>query len=342
MQALLTVSLGAAGAATITVTNLNDSGAGSLRQAIADAAVGETIQFSVTGTILLTGGALTISQDLVIEGPPTGVVLDGNAATEVFNITAGTVSISDLTITNGNGSAGGGIVNVGNLTLSSSTISNSDASNGEGGGILNVGTLTLVNSTISGNTAFAGGGIANRQNFTVTILNSTISNNSASDHAGGIRNNGGTVNLTNSILGANSAPTGADCTGSPTSAGHNLIGNNDGCNITSATGDLIGNGGAPLDPLLGPLANNSGPTFTHALLAGSPAVGAGDDSAAPTTDQRGVSRPQGAASDIGSFEREVVSVPIPSLSVWGLLGMTSLLAPLLLWKSVRRRRPVRS
>ena len=90
---------------------------------------------------------------------------------------------------------------------------------------------------------------------------------------------------------------------------------------------------AGVDPLLGPLADNGGLTRTHALLAGSPALDAGDDAAAPATDQRGIARPQGAASDIGSFELQVATA-IPAISAWGLLAMAALMAAVL----VRRLR----
>ena len=115
---------------------------------------------------------------------------------------------------------------------------------------------------------------------------------------GGINNQFGTINFINSIIAANTGPTGPDCLGNLASEGHNLVQDTSGCTIA---GDLTGNitGQAPL---LGPLRDNGGPTFTHALLAGSPAIDAGDDSAAPATDQRGVARPQGPQSDIGAFE----------------------------------------
>ena len=80
------------------------------------------------------------------------------------------------------------------------------------------------------------------------------------------------------------------------SGGHNLV-QDDTCNPVAS--DLIG-----VDALLGALADNGGPTWTHALLAGSPAIDAADDAACPATDQRGVTRPQGAAPDIGAYEAQ--------------------------------------
>jgi hypothetical protein len=87
-----------------------------------------------------------------------------------------------------------------------------------------------------------------------------------------------------------------------TSQGHNLVGNKTGCTVTATTGDLFGTGASPINPQLGPLANNGGTTQTHALLSGSPAINAGDSAGCPATDQRGIARPQGVACDIGAHE----------------------------------------
>ncbi|MEW6210746.1 MAG: hypothetical protein AB1631_20445, partial [Acidobacteriota bacterium] len=208
--------------ATFTVTNLNDSGAGSLRQAITDANAmmgADTIDFQagLTGTITLTTGQLpTITQDLTITGPGANVLtVSGNNASRVFEIASGvTVMISDLTISNGSVSGldnGGGIRNSGALTLTNSTLSgNSTSDVSVGGGIFNdsFGTLTIQNSTLSGNSAgFDGGGIFNLG--TLTIQNSTLSNNSALD-GGGI-SNFNLVTIKNSIV-ANST-SGGDCAG---------------------------------------------------------------------------------------------------------------------------------
>jgi hypothetical protein len=93
------------------------------------------------------------------------------------------------------------------------------------------------------------------------------------------------------------------------SDGHNLIGVVEGATGFGAAGDLLGHVGNPLDPMLAPLANNGGPTRTHALLAGSPAIDKGDNAGAPAADQRGVARPRDGdgngslIADIGAFER---------------------------------------
>jgi hypothetical protein len=132
------------------------------------------------------------------------------------------------------------------------------------------------------------------------VTNSTLSGNFAAS-GGGIHNDtGGTATLKNTII-ANSV-SGGECAGSLVSLGNNLDSANT-CGLGVA-GDL-----SNTNPKLGPLQDNGGPTLTHALLEGSPAIDAGDDSAAPATDQRGVSRPQGAASDIGAFELEDIIDP---------------------------------
>ena len=247
---------------------------------------------------------------------------------------------------------GGGIFNDGELNLTNSAISGNTAA-GEGGGIISAtdaGTITLTNSTISGNTASLGGGIMNQvpliltnstvsgntatnvgggiwSNGSVTLISSTVSGNTAGTTGGGI-NNLGTVTLTNTII-ANFP--NSDCAGGGfTSFGHNLDGDGT-CNLTQPT-DLPSSG-----PLLDPLKDNGGPTFTHALLVGSPAIDAGSctdiGGNVVTTDQRGVVRPQGAACDIGAFEAEPPgATPIPSTTTWGLIGMGGLAFAVLVWR----------
>src|SRR5438132_7839156 len=120
-------------ATVITVTNTNDSGPGSLRQALADANDGDTIDFAVTGTIGLTSGELLVDKAITISGPGAeNLAVNGNAKNRVFHVTGGNVTISGLTITNGD--ASGNVLG--------------------GGGIYNDhSTLTVDNSTISGNLA---------------------------------------------------------------------------------------------------------------------------------------------------------------------------------------------
>ena len=297
---------------TITVTNTNDSGPGSLRQALAIANNGDTIDATgVSGAITLTSGTLLVNKSVTINGAGADVLaVDGNAAGRVFFITFGeTVAISGFTVRNGHaGNAGGGIDNENNatltitnctisgnvaglgggtfnngmLTITSTTISDNFSSNGgavynSGGGI-----LTITNSTVSGNSASSGGGIFNIAAFAIT--NSTFSGNSA--QLGGGISSTDTVEIGNTIL--NAGKSGANIVnsgGTVTSHGYNLS-SDDGGGVLTGPGDQINT-----NPLLGPLQDNGGPTFTHALLPDSPAIDAGDPNFAPPPffDQRGPS-----------------------------------------------------
>ena len=148
-------------AAALTVTNTNDSGPGSLRTAIETANPGDTIEFNLPNpsTIALTTGSLVINKSLSIKGPATTqVAIDGNRQFTVLSVNAGNVTLSGLTIQNGNG-LGGGILNFSTLTVLNSTVSG-NISSFAGGGILDFGdALTVINSTLSGNSAMFGGGI---------------------------------------------------------------------------------------------------------------------------------------------------------------------------------------
>jgi hypothetical protein len=201
---------------------------------------------------------------------------------------------------------GAGIANNGSLTLTNSTVSRNvemakgTPSTNQGAGLFNSGgTVTVVNSTIAGNSQVASGNASSNgsgiENLgtSIDLRNVTIAGNTGS---AAIRNIA-MVNATNTIV-SNGAS--GNCLGAITSLGHNLE-SADECGFHAA-GDLAG-----LNPLLGPLADNGGPTYTEALLAGSPAIDAGDPLACPGTDQRGVSRPQGSACDIGAFELVPVS-----------------------------------
>ena len=233
--------------------------------------------------------------------------MSGNNASRVFFIQPNAVvEIRSLTITGGSasGSSGGGILNnSATLTLTNLTVSGNSA--GIGGGIFNIngGTLRLTGSTVSGNSATDGGSIYS--NGTATVINSTVSGNSVNNTGGGISCVGGTLRLTNATVSGNLAgaggggvfqgcpvtagntifannisPNGADFMGVVTSLGNNLFETapSSGGTLTS---DMIG-----VDPLLGPLQNNGGATFTHALLSGSPAINAGSNILAVDSDNR--------------------------------------------------------
>lgn len=191
----------AARAANYTVVNLNDAGAGSLRQAILDANTNpgaDTITFGagVTGTITLTTGELAITDSVTLQGPgPNVLAISGNDASRVLNLYSGAalldVTISGLTISHGAASTGAGIVDYDeNLTLDN-VVLRDNKSTSDGGGLWADGfnmTLTIRNSVITGNTSGQdGGGIyVEDTGGTLLIQNSTISNNQAARHGGGI------------------------------------------------------------------------------------------------------------------------------------------------------------
>jgi hypothetical protein len=253
-----------ASAAPFSVTNLNDSGAGSLRKAVQDANTTpgtDTISFQngLTGTITLTTGQLSISESVSIYGPGARkLTVSGNNAGKVFNISGapGTVAeISGLTVsagkvTTGYGGGiyvnfqntlnltevavsncaapfGGAIYNDGKLNVTRSTIGPFNNATTGGGGIYHeAGTAIVTATTITDNTASIGGGI--NTSADLTLENVTISNNSANGaRGGGILNSGGFVLLRNTIVAANFArSSGGDLDGTFDSLGNNLIGNN--------------------------------------------------------------------------------------------------------------------
>jgi hypothetical protein len=164
--------------------------------------------------------------------------------------------------------------------------------------------MTVTNSTFSGNSTNAdGGGIDTAASSIAIIINSTIVSNTAFE-GGGVDNPAGTVDMFNTLLANNSATSGNDCSGSVTSSDYNLIEDTTACTASGATSHNI----YGQDPLVGPLAANGGSTETHALLDGSPAIDNGSCSGAPSTDQRGVIRPQNFGCDIGSYEFDGVVV----------------------------------
>ena len=228
----------------------------------------------------------------------------------------------------GQGGRGGGIANHGTMIIRSSTVSGNTTgtagatggdSGGIGGGIFNGTVLRLVNTTVSGNntTGFnaPGGGIHNNGS-TLTVVNSTITGNVAITNTGNGIHQGffaAPAVIQNSIVAQNLG--GPDTSGTFNSQGHNLIGNADDSTGFTAS-DLKGTTASPLNAMLGSLTNNGGPTQTHALLAGSPALDAGDnalavdaDNSALMFDQRGTGRIADSADagttatvDIGAYE----------------------------------------
>lgn len=308
-----------AGPATVVVMNNADSGNGSLRYAISHAIMGSTITFdsSLSGqTITLTSGELLLSQNLTIDASAlaSGITISGNSSSRVFETNGGTTCVlTRLAIINGfNSGLGGAILNAGTLTVNQCSIAASSAGTAGAGIFNNGGTLTLNGSTLSGNSSVFGGAMANNGGV-VTLNQSTFSNNSVtgSNSAGGaISNGGGTVTLVQCTLSANSSGNhggGIDSSGTLILS-NTIVAANSATTNPNIAGSFTDNGGnlTSGNPALSALGNYGGPTQTMPPLAGSPAIDAGNDAAAPsfTYDQRGVGYPRSLGShvDIGAVE----------------------------------------
>jgi hypothetical protein len=235
--------------------------------------------------IRMNGGTLTMGRSEVV-GNHTGGDGGGIAG---YNLMAADIQNSTVSGNTADASGGGlylwGLPMGSGVRLNNSTVSGNQAGTTGGGLVAAMGTIELNNVTIARNTAVEGGGL---QNALAAVL-------------------------TNSLLAEN---TGGNCHGLPTSLGTNL--DDDGSCALTGPGDLSG-----LPAELGPLADNGGTTFTHALLPGSAALETGNDATCMPTDQRGVSRPQGLHCDMGSFEAEspatatppsATPTPLPSLT----------------------------
>lgn len=265
-------------------------------------------------------GAVGFVTSTISGNRTTGADADGGG---IF--ATGNVTLTDTTVagnsTTGFNAQGGGILAQGNLTISGSTLS-ANFTTGENSHIAGAGAfgdLFLENSTISGNRTLGprsvSGGVVN--DGAMRIYHSTITDNHANDagHAtpggGGVRKSSGSVVIQDTIIAGNTTTSGVGPDVRPGSASLNvdytLIGNTSGTGITASTGS-----GNVLNqnPLLGPLANNGGPTLTHAILPGSPAVNAGNPSSVaggfgvPLNDQRGAPfvRVAGGRLDMGAYE----------------------------------------
>ena len=292
---------------------------------------------TISGNSANSGGGIYALGDVTV----TGSTISGNSANDDgvsfgggIAAVSGIVTVTGSTISENSADSnfdfalGGGIAAGDVVTVTNSTISGNSATGpafAYGGGIIAFDEVTVTNSTISGNSAVGagvgvpayGGGIAALDEVTVT--NSTISGNSASgsESGGGVWSFDGPVTIENSIVAGNhtfdgTAPDLRPGTG-PLTVRYSLIGDNTGTGLApapvgmpDANGNLIGTAASPINPMLGPLQDNGGPTFTHALLAGSPAINAGDPGFVPPPDfdQRGdpFVRVFDGRIDMGSFE----------------------------------------
>lgn len=289
------------------------------------------------GIVINSGSYNLFIQDLTIRN---GHTPDGGGG---ISQSGGTLTLNRVSVTGNLAAYGGGILSSGPLTITDSVVSDNTASAGSGGGLFLQGssvTENLTNVTISGNTAhsYSGGLHHQAAGSTLNLTNVTISGNTANLNGAMSNTNSATVNLLNTTLAGNHFSAGGanggignyaiayfkntllagnddrNCgyTGGATqvSLGHNLESGST-CNFTQP-GDLQNT-----DPVLGPLADNGGPTQTHALLDAnilhprSPAIDAGTDTGCPGADQRGVVRPQGAHCDIGAFELGMYPLYLP-------------------------------
>jgi len=243
---------------------------------------------------------------------------------------------------------GGGIYNEGSLTLSEVAVTGNVATS-SGGGIYNVGTLTLQDSTISGNEAWwNGGGLSGSGSW--SIANTTVSGNAARRHGGGISAAGGVWKINNATIADNRADSDNNRTGrggglhvaSGTNAivhstivagnhrrrglddargvfdqvsSYNLIGVINGSKGLDGKATQYGTAFRPLDAMLAPLGDYGGPTQTHALMPGGPAVDRGYNPLGLAYDQRGEARTSARGTDIGAFELQARGYLLGSVGI---------------------------
>jgi hypothetical protein len=315
---------------------------GTATVAIANCTISGNSSAGVDNEGLSSSATLTIANSTVSSNSGGGILNIGNN---------GTLTIIATTVDNNSANSAGGILNFGLMAIDNCTISGNSSVN-LGGGIHNAGSMAVSNSTIDGNSASWGGGIANER--ALTVRNCTLSVNSAPS-GGGFYNVGSFAQIANSTFSGNIGASGSNCVcgggisnggameigntvlsagasgnnivrwgGTVTSRGYNLSSDGGGGFLTTI-GDQIN-----IDPMLGPLQDNGGPTFTHAPSPCSLAIDKGKRDAIPSlasdTDQRGFPRPvdfasipnapSGDGSDIGAFEAQensrTVSIVCPA------------------------------
>jgi CSLREA domain-containing protein len=266
-----------------------------LHEGVRPAVIDQDLPYTVGSN---SSGGYTIAERVVQVLPPGALTLDG------LTITGG-VARSDTE------NRGGGILNGGVLSMVSSTITGNSATFGGGLSTEGASQANLTNTTVSGNSAIEdGGGISVESDGQVSLKNATVADNHADyegnggGDGGGVFTStsagGGVLSLRDSIVAANSdggkeAPDCAILGGAILSLGRNLVGDTNGCGYATGPGDVVNQRAK----LIG-LRDNGGPTETHALKKGSPAIDAGKGCAA--TDQRGVKRSLGGHCDIGAWE----------------------------------------
>lgn len=260
--------------AQINVTTDADGGAGSLRDAVANATNGVIIAFAPAldgQTITLTNGEITITTNLTIDASNliNGITISGNHNSRIFEVNSGiTVTFDSLTLTNGAFFGyGGGVLVDARATLianNSSILGNSAIGGFDGGGMCNVGTSTLNNCTLSGNSGKAGGGIYNDSGGNLTLNSCSISSNSGG-YGGGIYNfSAATAMLNNCTLFGNSSTYGIGG-GIFYYVGSTLVLNN----CTLSGNSSVGSGG-------GIYSDSGTPAMTNTIVAGNTAPSGAD------------------------------------------------------------------
>jgi len=296
--------------AQTTLTNCTVSG----NKSLGGTRTGGTFEYSRGGGVYNRHSSLTLETCTVSGNSAVG--LGGG----LFDYD-GQTTLKSCTVRNNSAERGAGLFAVQTtIQLVNCTVSGNTTTGGKGGGVylasyLTAGNATLTNCTISGNSASKGGGLWVGGTWTsvlasATLINCTVSGNRATSGDGGGIGLGSTgrVILGNTIVAGNTAAwSGPDVYGAVTSLGNNLIGISDDSSGWVSSTDLKGTRNKPLNPKLGPLANNGGPTMTMALLPGSPAINKGNNSLIPsgiTTDQRGTGhlRIVNGKVDIGAYE----------------------------------------
>jgi CSLREA domain-containing protein len=323
-----------AGADTITLIggqtyNVTLTGAGDDTGAVSDLDINSELEINSTGISTVDGGGVNRVFDLqpgadvnlrnlVIQngvgengGVGGGILIHNGASASLFDsvvtsnqntgiFNSGAFDARRTTVSNNSGAQGGGVYNDAFMAFAASTLSSNTAI--EGGAAWNTGVLFFENSTVSGNSASNTAGAVMNNLGSVSFTSSTIASNQAAEGTGGVVSILGSFDRTsfqNSIIANNSS---ANCEGAITSFDYNLS-SDQSCNFGQANDEQ------GIDPLLGGLANNGGPTQTHALLIGSPAIDVGQEVGCLATDQRGIARPQGPRCDKGAFEFDGTVTP---------------------------------
>ena len=324
---------------------LNFTGSGGLNLAGLTLTGGRSLDFFSGGAIITDSGNLSLASSTVSGNTGRffgGAIFTGSGDVSLTSSTisdnssgrrgggiftfSGNVSLTSSTVSDNSTTGdstlaeGGGIfASTGDVSLISSTVSGNStvAPSGYGGGISTYsGNISLTSSTVSGNRASdfrAGGGGISTRFGNVSLTNSTVTDNFSNGFGGGITiSSQHTLTLHNSIVAGNISENGPDVglRGDVTDqliVQNSLIGDTARSGITATTGA----GNILNQPaMLGPLADNGGPTLTHALLPDSPAIGAGSNALAAglLTDQRDENRIENGTVDIGAFERQDVQI----------------------------------